>query len=198
MGIQGISHTSDVALVKIQAHTKGNNRPTDAGSFPPESEDATQVDISDEAKQLSQLADETDNAGHGPANPHDVAESLGYKNFGQLVKALKASDSNNSVSVSELVHGDANALNAAQQALATEEATITDDSSTLESDLVTDPQIPSDPPPDTTSSTDPLTDAPVSSDETPSAISIPLEIPTSLETPINSTSQFLQDLMALG
>ena len=108
MNIHGLGHTTSINT--LLGPKKNAAQDTQEVASTSTTSEAATAEISPEAKALSQKS--------GKANPHQVAETLGARNFGQALKALREAGIDlNGGFVSDLVHGDEAALAAAQEAL---------------------------------------------------------------------------------
>jgi hypothetical protein len=109
MNVHGIGPTLSTSSIPRQGKTTQESQVTQDTSST--LNEATTVEISEEAKNQSRQT--------GKAKPHEIAEALGAKNFGQALKALREAGVDlNSGFVSNLVHGDEEALAKAQETLA--------------------------------------------------------------------------------
>jgi hypothetical protein len=153
MGIQGIHspHVPSQGIFSVCSQKTPGTTTTETTNTPPPT-DATKVDISDEAKHLSGHHHHH----HRNGKPREIAEALGFKNFGQAVKALREKGDLDHGFISKLLHGDADALNKAKDLLGLTPPPIPDPTTT-----------PPTTPPTTTAPSDPVgTPAPSSSTET--------------------------------
>jgi hypothetical protein len=185
MGIHGVSNQSP----SVQVHSKNDS--SKAENKPAKSTEAPSLPLPEDTADISQKAkDMLENKPEKAGKPHDVAESLGYSNFGQLVKAIRHAEGGEDVSISKLVHQDADTLNQVQALFAEpqEEPAPTEEPPAPSEET---PPVTEEPAPDAVVDPTPLPTPPTESSEVPTE---PLTLPV-VDNTTSAPSDLTLDLL---